>query len=427
MSELNQTSKRFYEKAKSRKAIVSRLSDIQPEEIQWLWPGRIALGKLTLISGDPGLGKSLLTTTIAAVVSKGFQWPVDKKEAPVGDVLLLSAEDDPADTIRPRLDAAQADCSRIRVIQSIQSFDEEGKQVKSLFSLKKDIETLDNLLVEIPECKLVVIDPISAYMDGTDSHKNADVRALLAPLNDLAAKYKVAIILVSHLNKGSGNALYRTTGSLAFSAGPRAAYVVARDQENPTRKLFMPTKNNIAAEMGGLAYSIAVAENGSPIIAWEQEPVSMTADEALTALDSYERNSPVEEAVDFLKQVLSGGAAKASDVKKEAREAGIADRTLQRARERMGINPQRRGFGGEGGWTWELPKDSQPKESQPSKDVHYKEVATFDNNGYLGKGTLISNAEGSHKDSQNPQRKPLGIDGDMAILAENRPDLFKQN
>ena len=386
---------------RKRKAIIARLSDIQPEEVQWLWPGRVALGKLTLISGDPGLGKSLLTTTIAAAVSKGYQWPVDGGEAPMGDVLLLSAEDEAADTIRPRLDAAQADCSRIYIIQSIEIVDEEGKQVRSLFSLKKDIETLDSLLGELPDCKMVVIDPISAYLDSTDSHKNADVRALLAPLNDLAAKHKVSVVLVSHFNKAGGaNAIYRTMGSLAFTAAVRAAYIVTKDPENPARKLFMPAKNNLAADMGGLAYSIVEAEKGSIVIAWENEPVSMTADEALVPFEQDGERTATDEAKNFLRDYLVGGPRKVSEVQKEAKQAGISEKPLRCAREKLGVKSKKLDFAG--GWVWALPEDAQNSEDAKSK----KE-------GILG-------GEG-HLRSAREEDLPA-----MAYLKEKNLDLFKQ-
>src|SRR3989338_10075825 len=120
----------------STQAIVVRLSDIQSEPISWLWQGRIALGKLTLIVGDPGLGKSLITSTLAAIVSKGYLFPVDNSQAPIGDVILLSAEDDVADTTKPRLEAADADCARIHALQAVQETDDEGTPVQRMFSLK---------------------------------------------------------------------------------------------------------------------------------------------------------------------------------------------------------------------------------------------------------------------------------------------------
>jgi putative DNA primase/helicase len=172
-------------------AILTRLSDISPQPISWLWPGRIALGKLTLITGDPGLGKSLLTAAIAATVSKGYVWPLGDEAAPIGDAILLSAED----TIRPRLDAAEADCNRIHILQAIRGVDADGNPTERIFSLKRDIAVLKDLLPTLPDCRVIFIDPISAYLEGADSHNNTDVRGLLAPLAKLAADHGIASVV----------------------------------------------------------------------------------------------------------------------------------------------------------------------------------------------------------------------------------------
>ena len=361
----------------STQAIVVRLSDVQSEPISWLWKGRIALGKLTLIVGDPGLGKSLLTATLAAIVSKGYLFPVDNSKAPIGDVVLLSAEDDAADTIKPRLDAAEADCERIHILKAIQDVDVEGTQIQRMFSIKRDIVILEKLLPSLPDCRLLIIDPISAYLDGTESHNNSDMRGLLAPLAALAANHKIAIIAVSHLNKGSGgNALYRAMGSLAFVAAARAAYVVTKDEHNPQRRLFLPSKNNLAQDTTGLAYTVVTAPNGAPIMAWELEPVTITADEALAPLEPNEEHTATDEAVDFLRDVLSGGSIKASQVQKEARQAGISDKSLRRGRERLGIKPRKSTF--TGGWEWSLIEDALI-----SQDAPFKTEGTLDGVGHL--------------------------------------------
>jgi len=361
----------------SSDAVVVRLSDVQSEPISWLWQGRIALGKLTLIVGDPGLGKSLLTTTLAAIISKGYPFPVDNSQAPKGDVILLSAEDDAADTTKPRLEAAEADCERIHVLKAIQEINNEGERTQRMFSLKSDLTVLEKLLPSLPDCRLLIIDPISAYLDGTESHNNSDVRGLLAPLAALAAHYKIAIIAVSHLNKGyGGNALYRTMGSLAFVAAARAAYVVTKDEHNPQRRLFLPVKNNLSQDNTGLAYSVMTASNGAPLIAWEMEPVSITADEALTPVEPNEEHTATDEAVYFLRDILSKGAMKASDVQKEARQAGISDKSLRCGREKLGIKPRKSAF--TGGWEWGLTEDAQT-----SQDAHPKTEGTLDEVGHL--------------------------------------------
>lgn len=361
-------------------AITICMADVHPEPIKWLWPGRIALGKLTLIAGDPGLGKSLITSTFAAAVSKGYTWPLTDSVSPMGSVVLLSAEDDPADTIRPRLDAADADCTRIHIIEAIREKDENDDMIKErMFSLEKDIKVLAGLLPTLPDCRLLIIDPISAYLGGTDSYNNSEVRGLLAPLAKLAADYAVAVVLVQHLNKSSGGgAMYRSMGSIAFVAAARAAYVVTKDRENPLRRLVMPVKNNLAKDVTGLAYSVIEAKNGQPVIAWEKDPVTITADEALVPSDSYEEKTHIEWAVEILKLILAEGPKSAAEVKKEATQAGLTDKTLRRAREKLGIKPRKRDF--KSGWMWSLPHHEDAQESQ---DAPSKNEGNLGGNGHL--------------------------------------------
>ena len=361
-------------------ALVVRLSDVHPEPISWLWEGRIALGKLTLIAGDPGLGKSLLTATFASHISKGYPWPVDGSIPPIGDVVLLSAEDDPADTIRPRLDAAAADCSRVHILKAIKDEDEEGRPTQRMFSFKRDLKALEELLTSLPDCKLLVVDPVSAYLDGADSHNNTDVRGLLAPLAELAARYRIAVILIQHLNKSSGgNALYRSIGSIAFIAAARAAYIVTKDQENPTRRLLLPAKNNLAKDDSGLAYSVVTAENGAPVVVWEPNLVEITAAEALALPESNDERTETDWAVDFLQDFLASGPKQVSEINKEALRAGVKDKPLRRAKEKLGIKPRKSAF--TGGWEWALPGH---EDAQINEDAQPKREGILGLEGHLG-------------------------------------------
>ncbi len=343
------------------------MADVQPEPVSWLWPGRIALGKLTLVAGDPGLGKSFVTLDLAARVSSGTPWPDRRGESnPVGGVVLLSAEDDPADTIRPRLDAAGADVSRITAIQGVE-FSEAatGKRVRRSFNLEKDIPALEAAIQWTAGCRLVVVDPVTAYLGKSDSHKNAEIRGLLAPLSELAGRHRVAMVAVTHLNKGGGsNALYRAMGSLAFVAAARAVWLVVKDEDNPSRRLFLSAKNNIAPEGTGLAYSLEPTDgnSGMAVVAWEAEPVTVTANEALN-VDRPSDSKPTERdtATDWLRELLADGPLPTTEVRSQANEAGFAWATMRRAKERLGIRPRKSGF--ESGWTWELPKGPAPEDA----------------------------------------------------------------
>jgi hypothetical protein len=394
------------------KAVTICMADVQSKPISWLWPGRIALGKLTLISGDPGLGKSLLTATMAATVSKGYKWPLTDSVSPVGQVVLLSAEDDPGDTIRPRLDAAGADCKRIHILQAIRDVDSRGNPAQRMFSLQSDLVALEELLPSIPDCHLLIIDPISAYLDGAESHNNSDVRGLLAPLAKLASDQGIAIVLVQHLNKNSSsNAMYRAIGSIAFVAAARASYIVTKDQNNPERRLVVPVKNNLAKDNTGLAYSVVEAENGAPVIVWETEPVTMTADEALAPSESDKEKTGTDWAEEVLLIVLAGGPIPAIKVQKEAEAAGISKKELRMAQKRLGIKPKKADF--KGGWEWSLP---QHEDALKDEGVLPKNEGILGTKGHLGdetKNIVVS-------EPQNGARVTLPVGGADSVLFSDK-------
>lgn len=329
-------------------------ADVEPKPINWLWPDKIARGKLTLISGDPGLGKSLITVALASVVSTGARWPVGGGYAPLGSVLMLSDEDSKADTIRPRLDAAGADCSMVHGMQMVQEITEDGETLNRGFSLAKDIDRLATRVEEIGDVALVVIDPISAYLGGTDSHKNADVRALLSPLSELAERLNVAVIVVTHLNKGSGSAMYRSVGSIAFTAAARTAWVVAKDKDDPARRLMLPVKNNLGNDHSGMAYRVETATNDAPVVIWEAHRVEIDINEALS-LVSDDLRSERDDAIEWLESELCHGPVSSKDLQSRAREAGHSWSTIKRAKKDLGVEAKKNGM--RGGWEWYHPND----------------------------------------------------------------------
>ncbi|MBX7166515.1 MAG: AAA family ATPase [Pirellulales bacterium] len=332
---------------------------VEPRPVDWLWPGRLALGKLALLVGDPGLGKSFVTCDLAARVSAGKPWPdIPWDTNAAGGVVIANAEDDLADTVRPRLDAAGADVSRIVALRGVQTTDDEGRHDERPLTLH-DRTCIEAAIVSVASCKLVIIDPLGAFCGATDSHKNADVRAMLAPLAELAARHNVAVLAVGHLNKGSGQAVYRTSGSLAFVAAVRTAWAVTRDREDPTgpRRLLLAVKSNLSVDQGGLAFSVGpYGAHDEPAVAWEADPVRVSADEALAAEASgAEDRSEREEALEFLRDRLADGPVAVVDVNREARSQGIADRTLRRARRALGVLKTKDGL--RGGWSLSLPPD----------------------------------------------------------------------
>ncbi len=344
--------------------VLVNLCDVQPEPVRWLWPGRIPLGKLTLLVGDPGLGKSLVSLDLAARVSKGQLWPDGAQAIEASGVVLLSAEDDPADTIRPRLDAAGADVERITALTAVAQYDpESGAEFHKAFSLQRHVPVMETAIGRTPDCRLVVIDPISAYLGSVDSHRNAEVRGLLTPLADLAARLGVAIVAVTHLRKNTdGPALYRAMGSLAFVGAARAVWLVTKDKDDPRRRLVLPVKcNNAPDDVLGMAYRIDGGPNAAPTIDWEPDPVKLSADEALaTSCADEGRRSAREEAVAWLEDMLGAGPVPAKAMLAAAERDGIKPRTLDRARAELGVVPEREGFAGQGRWVWRLPHRAPP-------------------------------------------------------------------
>ena len=227
------------------------LSDVVSKPVDWLWYKRIALGKISLLSGDPGLGKSLITLDLASRITTGSNWPVDNSPCKKGSVIFLSAEDEVDDTIKPRLEIIGADVSKIFAITSVKEINKENEIIDRSVSLKTDINRIEEIIKIIPDCRMIVIDPITAYMEGTDSYKNAEVRTFLAPIKSLAEKTGVAVLLVSHLNKSTGqSAVNRISGSGALPALCRAVYNVTKDEDDEDTRYFIPVKNNLGVDRG---------------------------------------------------------------------------------------------------------------------------------------------------------------------------------
>ena len=333
-------------------SIMLRMADVQPEPIRWLWPSRIALGKLTLLVGDPGLGKSFVTLDLAARVSTGSPWP-DSTPAPKGSVILLSAEDDPADTIRPRLDALGANSERIHVLQAVREQGDGGFVERT--PRLGDLAALAEAIERIGDVRLLIVDPIAAYLGGdVDSHKNSDIRALLAPLATVAARYGVAVVGVSHLNKSQGSAIYRTMGSLAFVAAARAAWCVTKDPDDEHRRLVLPVKNNIGPDQGGLAYRIE-DDRGQARIVWERDPVHANVNDILGAnTPAAEDRTKRDDAAEWLRELLADGPLSAKDVERQVKQAGLSWATIRRAKDSLGVKTAKTRF--DGGWEWALPK-----------------------------------------------------------------------
>jgi putative DNA primase/helicase len=352
----------------SRALVTCNLSDIAPEKIEWLWPGRIAIGKLTLIAGEPGLGKSQVTLRIAAAVTTGDKWPGNENDyAPSGSIIILSAEDGLADTTRPRFDAAGGDPSRVRIVRAIEAKSGRGA-LQSSFNLASDLALLEAEIIRRGDVRLVIIDPVSSYMGKTDSHKNTDVRGVLEPIGSMAERLRVAVLAITHLSKGDGRAINRFIGSIAFVAAARAAFTVVTDPDDETglRKLFLQVKNNIAPPAPGLAFRLEQREVGEGIIAsavaWDSSPVTISADEAMGAINSGSHTAK-DDALEFLRDALGDGPVDVLEIEAQARNATMLSenkrlkesKPFRDAANTLGVVKKRVGFGPGAKVQWALP------------------------------------------------------------------------
>ena len=332
------------------------VADVPAEPVRWLWPGRIPLGKLTVLDGDPGVGKSTLTLSIAAKVTTGAPFP-DRARPEPADVILLSAEDEIADTIRPRLEAAGADLARAFVLPDV---GEEGKPSRPP-ELPLDLGRLE-AMVKDRAAALVVIDPLMAFLSGAiDAHRDQDVRRALASMAYTAARTGAAVLIVRHINKSGGsNPLYRGGGSIGIVGAARSGLLAAPDPDDDGRRILAVTKSNLAAMPEALAYRLVEEERyGVARVVWDGATAHKAADLLRTPARDDGWEAPArEEGEAFLRELLANGPVPARQVKAEARQASIAERTLDRARQAIGARTRRDGFGPGSRYVWELPGES---------------------------------------------------------------------
>jgi hypothetical protein len=379
-------------------------SEIKPETLRWLWRERIPLGKLNLLVGDPGLGKSLATIDIAARVSRGVPFP-DGEPCEPGAVVMASAEDDPADTIRPRLDVAGADVSRVHILEGMRVTLADNSTVERAFDLETGIPTLEDALARIPGVRLIIVDPISAYLGGADSNSNAEVRGMLAPLAALAAKHSVAVLCITHLRKSSGAAVHRAISSIAFAAAARAIWAVASDPSDANRRLMLAVKQNLGPNVGGLAFRIET-QNDLPRLDWEPGAVNMDANEVLNVEDR-EDHSEHKEAEQWLREYLADGPVGAREAIRAANDVGISKMMLWRVSNALHV--ARHKLGGRGaGWEWSLP------DSKISAPIYtdVKSLKPLDS-------SMKTKADSAPKNSKISRFQDIGAVESLSLLTQN--------
>jgi AAA domain len=338
------------------------VADVDREQVTWLWPDRIPRGKVTVLDGDPGTGKSTLTLTIAAKVTTGSPFP-DGARPEVGDVILLSAEDDIGDTIRPRLEAAGADLTRCWVLPDVQP---EPDRPPRALELPADLDAIEGM-VKDKQAALVIIDPIAAFLSGTvDMHRDQDVRRALAPLAYMAARTRAAVVIVRHMNKGQGSALYRGSGSIGIVGAARSGLLVAPDPDDEDRRILAMNKTNLAKKRESLAYRLVSDERyDCARLVWDGTSRHTAGDLVRPRVDEDEAPALAEAC-----RILADGPLAAGNVKKQAATAGVAERTLHRAREALGVTTRRHGFGQGGYYVWSMPADPPDPMAQGKHGEH---------------------------------------------------------
>jgi putative DNA primase/helicase len=306
---------------------------------------------LVLMAGQPGVGKTTISHSIAAITSTGGKWPFSDHHAEPGTVIILTAEDDPVHTLVPRLMAANADLKRIKMIQSVARYHDE-KVTDAPLLLSEDMHQIDGVLTQHNDTRLLILDPLSAYLGVKDSHRDADVRQVLGPLTDLAARHGVTIMGITHLSKAAGNsAMARFMGSTGIIAAARAAFLVTEHEE---QLMLLPVKNNVAPKQGGLTYKIVskTIERGIVTSCIEWTGLTDTnADDALSQPRAPKKN----DAIEFLNDILKNGPVSVNEITSQSEKMGITWSTVRRAYDDLGIEAiKEKKF--QGKWLWHTPE-----------------------------------------------------------------------
>jgi len=341
--------------------------------VDWLWDGYMPRSKVVLLAGDPELGKTTIAINIAATITTAGTWPDGSVCGKAGNVLIWSGEDGIEDTLAPRLKAAGADMSKCHFIAAV-----EEEEVSRNFDPARDIERLEARMSEIPDLALLILDPIVSTIAG-DSHQNAQVRRGLQPIVDLAERYNISVLGITHFAKGSSDKppLERVIGSIAFGAVARLALVAAKiwDEHGSECRALVRTKSNLGKSGDGFKYEIEelTLEEGirSSKVIWGEQILGSASEILKDAKKNKgDKQNILEEAMLFLEDILTEGERSPKDVMAAAEDAALSQASIRRAKKILGIESVKSSMNG--GWVWKLPtEDAQDERRCSSKyDEH---------------------------------------------------------
>lgn len=309
------------------------MEDVKCENVEWLWYPFVPYGKITIIQGDPGEGKTTLVLQMIAKLTRGETIINSETKEPI-NVIYQTAEDGLSDTIKPRLVAANADCSKVLVID-----DKETPLTMLDVRLEKAIAETG--------ARLVVLDPIQGFLGAdVDMHRANEIRPVMKHIAEIAEKYRCAIILVGHMNKNSnGKSSYRGLGSIDFQAAARSVLIVGRVKGEPEVRVVCHVKSSLAPEGKSIAFRLDKKEG----FQWIGE-YDVSVDDLLAADN---RGQKVREAKEFLKEILKSGSMTQKEISEEAESHGIKNKTLWNAKSDLKVESVKIG----NQWFWMLPKE----------------------------------------------------------------------
>jgi hypothetical protein len=375
------------------------MAEVEPEEVRWLWHPYIPHGKLTILEGDPGLGKSWLTCALAAAVSRGRGLPGAEPFEPA-NVLMLSAEDGLGDTLRPRLDAVGADVSHVFALNEPVTLDGVG------------LVRLEAVIIDYGPA-LVIIDPLFAYTGGkVDIHRANECRAISAPLAAMAERQGCAILVVRHLTKSSNRtATNAGLGSIDFRAAARSVLLAGANPEDQRRRAVVQTKNNLDALGDALGYKIE-----GKTFYWTGKS-DLTAERLLAAPAGEEVLGERAEATEFLQAALADGSRPAKDIKQEASQLGLSEQMLRTARRRLGVRSHKEGgrFGSKKQlWVWELPTAAEDVTTDGEQHLQLSCTANSRYTNGLAEEVVLTGVQhvlsaGQHLQSGNGRTSSAGM------------------